>query len=188
MLGKFFPIVPTSLPCLNQRTYETVENPDALPSLTVYDYPFPNLNMVNQFVDNFTVKFPQVHVLPNVFRPFADCGNFLIGFADFLRKSFCPLLTVQPFLFVPCHQNRECVWTDCAADFVLIEPCGPIFQISYPAAQSGQFLSRVGCTRIGLRQYPLFEFRNDRGLIQSGIRTLSEIECKEQQTPPVLMK
>lgn len=53
---------------------------NVLMSLTVYNGPFSNFNVVNQFLNDLPVQFLQVQVLPDSPGPLSNVGDVLPGF------------------------------------------------------------------------------------------------------------
>ena len=62
------------------HTNEAVKDFYVLVTLTVYNRAFPDLDVVNQFLDDFPVKLLHIQIAADDACPLPDIFNFLPGF------------------------------------------------------------------------------------------------------------
>ena len=63
------------------HTNEAVKDFNVLLTLAVYDGAFPNLDVVNQFLDDFPVKLLHIQIAADDACPLPDIFNLLLGCA-----------------------------------------------------------------------------------------------------------
>lgn len=103
------------------HTNEAVKDFYVLVTLTVYNRAFPDLDVVNQFLDDFPVKLLHIQIAADDTCPLPDIFNFLSGFPFFCQKSLQPCRLLDALLFAFLNQNSKGIAIDRAAD-LKIEP------------------------------------------------------------------
>lgn len=100
---------------------KAVVNFDVLMLLTVYDRPFSNLNVIDQFLHDVPVEILQVQILPDSSGPPLDIGDVLLRFSLPSQQRVQAFCLLDTFLLILFNQEREGGFTDCPADLILIE-------------------------------------------------------------------
>ena len=108
-------------------------------ALTIYDGAFPNLNVVNQFLNGFPVKLLQIQIATDGVCPLMDIFNFLLNFPFLCQKCVQAVSLLDALLFTFLDQDREGIDMDGTADLILIEFGGHVFQLSDAPPQSADF-------------------------------------------------
>ena len=122
------------------HTDKAVKDFNILMTLTIYDRAFPNLNVVNQFLNDFPVKLLQIQIAADGVCPLMDVFNFLLDFPFLCQKCIQTVSFLDALLFAFLDQNREGIAMDGTADLILIEFGGHVFQFSDAPPQSADFL------------------------------------------------
>lgn len=68
------------------HTYEAVKDFNVLVTLTVYNGAFPDLDVVNQFLNDFPVKLLHIQIAADDACPLPDIFNLLLGFSFLCQK------------------------------------------------------------------------------------------------------
>lgn len=89
------------------HTNEAVKDFYVLVTLTVYNRAFPDLDVVNQFLDDFPVKLLHIQIAADDTCPLPDIFNFLSGFPFFCQKSLQPCRLLDALLFAFLNQNSK---------------------------------------------------------------------------------
>lgn len=108
-------------------------------ALTIYDRAFPNLNVVNQFLNDFPVKLLQIQIATDGVCPLMDVFNLLLDFPFLCQKCVQTVSLLDVLLFAFLDQDREGIAIDGTADLILIEFGGHVFQLSDAPPQSADF-------------------------------------------------
>ena len=139
------------------HTYEAVKDFNVLVTLTVYNRAFPDLDMVNQFLNDFPVKLLHIQIAANDACPLPDIFNFLSGFPFFCQKSLQPGRLLDAFLFAFLNQDSKGIAIDRAADLILVELGGHVFQLSNTPPQSADLQLRILLFGCAFGKYLLFQ-------------------------------
>lgn len=139
------------------HTNEAVKDFYVLVTLTVYNRAFPDLDMVNQFLNDFPVKLLHIQIAANDACPLPDIFNFLSGFPFFCQKSLQPGRLLDAFLFAFLNQDSKGIAIDRAADLILVELGGHVFQLSNTPPQSADLQLRILLFGCAFGKYLLFQ-------------------------------
>ena len=145
------------------HTNKAVKDFNVLVTLTVYDGAFSDLDVVNQFLNDFPVKFLHIQIAADDVCPLPNIFNLLLGFSFLCQKNFQTLRLLYAFLFTFLNQDRKGIVIDYAADLILVKFGGHVFQISDTPQQPADFQSGILLLGCALGKYLLSQ------LVQHGI-------------------
>ena len=159
------------------HTNKAVKDFNVLVTLTVYDGAFSDLDVVNQFLNDFPVKFLHIQIAADDVCPLPNIFNLLLGFSFLCQKNFQTLRLLYAFLFTFLNQDRKgivtpsCFGAVCGA-FVGCMPVFPCRGYSGMAAAFSvalaAFCSKTARTAARSKSSP--SFRAVMGFVLSGVR------------------
>lgn len=126
---------------------------NVLVALAVYNGALTDFDVVYQLVQNGPVKFLQVQIFLNEYRPIMNGGNFLFCRIYFGQKRLQAFRLGKTFLLILLHQQYKGIPADCTAILVLIKFSGQGFQLMHSAAKSADLL-------LNSRQPPFIKIGN----------------------------
>ena len=100
------------------HTNKAVKDFNVLMALAVYDGAFSDLDMVNQFLNDFPVKLLHIQIAADDACPLSDIFNLLLGFSFLCQKNLQTLCLLDAFLFTFLNQDRKGIVIDYAADLI----------------------------------------------------------------------
>ena len=145
------------------HTNKAVKDFNVLTALTVYNGAFSDLDVVNQFLNDFPVKLLHIQVAADDACPLSDIFNLLPGFSFLCQKNLQTLCLLDAFLFTFLNQDSKGVVVDYAADLIFIKFSGHVFQLSDTPPQPADFQFGILLSGCAFGKYLLFQ------LVQHGI-------------------
>ena len=113
--GLFFPLY---------HTNKAVKDFNVLLTLAVYDRAFSDLDVVNQFLNDFPVKLLHIQIAADDACPLPDIFNLLPVFLLLCQKNLQTLCLLETFLFAFLNQDGKGIVIDYAADLIFIKFLG----------------------------------------------------------------
>ncbi len=152
--GLFFPLY---------HTNKAVKDFNVLLTLAVYDRAFSDLDVVNQFLNDFPVKLLHIQIAADDACPLPDIFNLLPVFLLLCQKNLQTLCLLETFLFAFLNQDGKGIVIDYAADLIFIKFSGHVFQFSDTPPQPADFQSGILLSGCAFGKYLLSQ------LVQHGI-------------------
>ena len=144
------------------HTNKAVKDFNVLLTLAVYDRAFSDLDVVNQFLNDFPVKLLHIQIAADDSGPLPDIFNLLPGFSFICQKNLQTICLLDALLLTFLNQDSKGIAIDDTADLIFIKFSGHVFQLSDTPSQPADFQFGILLPACAFGKYLLFQLVQHR--------------------------